>query len=92
MNPISQWIRLAEELGAARGEFQPCSVLFFLDGIEVRGVRLNLEGQALMNELADYQPCTLQEWQQLSALADLDHLRGLVEQMAEIGLVAWEVS
>ncbi len=89
LNPISRWIRLADPDSSGPWGAEGGSALFFLSGGEVRGARMTLEGQALMNELADYQPCTLCQWQQLSALAELGQLADLVQHLAQIGLVAW---
>ncbi len=49
---------------------------------------MRLEGQVLVNELADYQPCTIAQWARLSALVDAPQLAALVRHLVGIGLVA----
>jgi hypothetical protein len=44
----------------------------------------------LINELADYQPCTVDQWARLSPLVDAAQLQGLVRYLETVGLVAWE--
>ena len=87
LNPACCWIRINEEPHSDRSSLSS-SVLFFLVNDEIRGLRMNLEGQVLVNELADYQPCTIRQWAQLSSLADANQLSSLVRHLAEIGLVA----
>ncbi len=88
LNPACCWIRMqGEPLGGDRSDLSS-SVLFFLVNNEIRGLRMNLEGQVLINELADYQPCTISQWAQLSSMADAGQLCSLVRHLAEIGLVA----
>ncbi len=50
---------------------------------------MRLEGQVLINELADYEPCTVAQWARLSALVDAQQLTELVRHLVEIGLVAY---
>ncbi len=87
LSPACCWIRINEEPRGDRGSLSS-SVLFFLVNDEIRGLRMNLEGQVLINELADYQPCTIRQWARLSSLADASQLSSLVRHLAEIGLVA----
>ena len=89
LNPVCRWIRISEEAVSQQQECLSGSVLFFLADGDVHGLRMNLEGQVLINELADYQPCTILDWAQLSSLADLQQLERLVRELADIGLVAW---
>jgi hypothetical protein len=88
LNPVCRWIRISDELVSDR-ECPSGSVLFFLANNDVHGLRMSLEGQVLINELADYQPCTVLQWAQLSSLADIRQIDVLVRHLAEIGLVAW---
>jgi hypothetical protein len=90
LNPISQWIRAAGTREARQEQFLSGSVLYFLYCEEVYGLRMNLEGQVLINELADYQPCTVAQWARLTSLASEEQLERLVRQLAEMGLVAWD--
>ena len=43
----------------------------------------------LINELADYQPCTIAQWARLSTLVDVPQLTVLVRHLADMGLVAY---
>jgi hypothetical protein len=88
LNPLCCWMRLDHPRSGAQQPRGSESVLFYLVDGEIRGLRMNLEGQALINELADYQPCTTGQWAQLTALADLQQLWALAQQLADIGLVA----
>ena len=88
MNPANCWIRWDVETGLVEDETFSGSALFFLDGNELRGIRMHLEGQVLVNELADYQPCTIAQWARLSALVDVPQLVALVRHLVGIGLVA----
>lgn len=88
LNPANCWTRWDTQV-SPNDETLSCSVLFFLDGKELRGIRMRLEGQVLINELADYQPCTLAQWARLSALVDASQLALLVRHLAEMGLVAY---
>ena len=84
--------QLLDAVGSRRGlddESYTASALFYLDGQELRGIRMRLEGQVLINELADYQPCTIAQWARLSALVDPSQLAVLVQHLAGIGLVAY---
>jgi hypothetical protein len=89
LNPVCRWIRISEEAVSQQQECLSGSVLFFLADGDVHGLRMNLEGQVLINELADYQPCTIRDWARLSSLADLEQLERLVGELSDIGLVAW---
>ncbi|MHB8860800.1 MAG: hypothetical protein ACYC6N_00240 [Pirellulaceae bacterium] len=87
LNPANCWIRWEGEAGSNEEEAFSDSVLFFLDGNELRGVRMHLEGQVLINELADYQPCTIAQWARLSTLVDAFQIVALVRHLVSIGLV-----
>jgi hypothetical protein len=93
LNPANCWIRWTDQAGSAEsgsGEetAYSSSALFYLDGSDLRGVRMRLEGQVLINELADYEPCTVAQWARLSALVDADQLTQLARHLVDIGLVA----
>ena len=90
LNPVNCWIRISDEPVSGARDTLAGSVLFFFADNEVRGLRMNLEGQVLMNELADYQPCTIRQWARLSSLADAQQLSAVVQHLAELGLVAIE--
>ena len=67
LNPANCWIRWATESGSVEEETCSGSALFFLDGHDLRGIRMRLEGQVVINELADYEPCTVAQSARLSA-------------------------
>lgn len=66
----------------------PANVLFFATRGEIATAALELEGQALLNELVDFQPCTLADWAAVSAWADRDELIAFCRDLARLGLVA----
>ena len=88
LNPANCWIRWATESGSAEEAAFSGSAMFFLDGSALRGIRMRLEGQVLINELADYEPCTVAQWARLSALVDAQQLTQLARHLVDIGLVA----
>jgi len=88
LNPANCWIRWSTEPDAAASSRLSGSALFFLDGSDLRGIRMRLEGQVLINELADYEPCTVAQWARLSALVDAPQLVQLARHLIDIGLVA----
>lgn len=88
LNPANCWIRWTTDDGPAEAESFSGSALFFLVGNDLRGIRMRLEGQVLINELADYEPCTVAQWAALSALVDHRQLSELVRHLVGVGLVA----
>jgi hypothetical protein len=88
LNPANCWIRWTTEDEPAAAKSSSGSALFFLDGDDLRGIRMPLEGQVLINELADYEPCTVAQWAALSALVDHAQLAQLVRHLVSVGLVA----
>lgn len=89
LNPIRTWARFSTPELLDEEATPPCNVLFFAAGGDVGSAVLELEGQALINELADYQPCTLEDWADLSQLADREQLIELCRELAKMGLVAF---
>jgi hypothetical protein len=88
LNPANCWLRWTAE-NATDGEATTAtSALFFLHDSELRGMRMRLEGQVLINELADYEPCTVAQWAELSALTDRSQLVAFARHLIAIGLVA----
>ncbi|MFO7905886.1 MAG: hypothetical protein ACQESR_11635 [Planctomycetota bacterium] len=89
LNPASQWVRLqGKSIAGPCGELSK-DILFFRLGHDIRGARMNLECQVLINELADYQPCTVVQWARCSSLADTQQLMLLARHLRNMGLVAW---
>jgi hypothetical protein len=89
LNPAHCWARCDISPPSGPGTTNPGTVLFFLDDDQLRGLQMQLEGQVLINELADYQPCTVDQWARLSPLVDANQLQDLVRYLETIGLVAW---
>ncbi|MFW6171302.1 MAG: hypothetical protein ACODAD_12495 [Planctomycetota bacterium] len=91
LNPASQWVRLREKSIKAAHDELSSDILFFRLGQQrdIRGARMNLECQVLINELADYQPCTVVQWARCSSLADIQQLMLLVRHLGNMRLVAW---
>jgi hypothetical protein len=89
LNPIRTWTRFVSAALLDDDTPPPANVLFFAVGSEVSTAVLELEGQALINELADYEPCTLSQWAALTQLADRDELVSLSRDLADMGLVAF---
>lgn len=90
LNPACHWIRYQDGTRLAGSGNLSTSALFFLFEDHIRGIRMCLEEQVLINELADYQPCTIREWARCSSLANMHELRVVVQHLHDIGLVAWE--
>jgi hypothetical protein len=91
LNPLRKWARfetsaLLEEEEA--GLELPCDVLLFADGGEVASAALELEGQVLLNDLADNEPCSLTAWAELSGISDIEAVREMASDLVELGLAA----
>lgn len=87
LNPLRAWCRLRTTKFLACDVTPPATVLLFAVG-DVFATRVfELEGQTLINELADYQPCTLDQWSTLSALANRVQLTALCKDLCETGLI-----
>jgi len=90
LNPACHWMRFRGDAGARQDHDVPSSVLFFLIDERILGIRMSLEEQVLLNELADYQPCTVRQWTRISSLADARQLGAMALQLHDIGLAAWD--
>ncbi len=88
LNPIRVWSRFETSELLDDETSPPANVVFFAVGEEIHTAALELEGQALVNELADFQPCTLDQWAALSMQADREELASTCRDLAEMGLVA----
>jgi len=89
LNPLRAWCRLRSTLFLVDDVPPPATVLLFAVGDLFATRVFDLEGQTLINELADYQPCTLDQWSALSALASRDQLLALCEDLSASGLVCF---
>jgi hypothetical protein len=88
LNPIHIWARFetSELLGDA--EELPAVVLFFPVGQAVSTAVLDPLGRALVEELSELSPCTLDAWSSLGRRAERDDLVVLIRNLAQMGLVA----
>jgi hypothetical protein len=91
LNPIRAWARL--ETDALLDETAepcelPCDVLLLADGSEIATVQLELEGQVLLNDLADNQPCSIGNWAELSRVSEVEELMELSRDLTALGLIA----
>jgi hypothetical protein len=89
LNPIRVWARFATPVFLDDDATPPADVLFFAVGSEIHTAVLELEGQSLINELADYQPCTFAEWAAVSRHGDRADLIESSRDLAELGLLAF---
>ena len=89
LNPIRSWSRFHTTALLDDESTTPADVLFFAVGAEIHTAVLELEGQALINELADFQPCTLDEWVALTMQSDRHEIMDTCRDLAEMGLVAF---
>ena len=88
LNPIRTWARLLSRV-MLDGVDPPANVLFFATPSGPSAALLELEGQALLNELEDWQPCSLDEWAALSHVADRAQLLDFCLELSRMGIVAW---
>lgn len=88
LNPIRIWGTFVSGALLEETTLPPVQVLFFPRRGEIRSALLELEGQALVNELADFHPCTLTDWSAVSRIGDLKRLLETTRDLAEMGLVA----
>lgn len=87
LNPLRAWCRLRTAKFLASDVSPPATVLLFAVENAFAARVFELEGQTLINELADYQPCTLDQWATLSALASRDQLVALCQDLHDSGLI-----
>ncbi len=89
LNPARAWSRFHTPVLLDEGNPLPADALFFAAGNDVRTAVLEPAGQALVRELADLGPCTLDEWAARGELADREELVALCQDLASMGLVAF---
>jgi len=89
LNPIRVWTTFETNLLLDEEAEPPCKVLFFAVDSDVATAVLEEEGQLLIEELAEFQPCTLEEWIVRSAEGSREELEELTTDLAEMGLVAF---
>ncbi len=88
LNPVRLWRQLQTTALLEATDTAPANVLFFAVQGEIRTAVFELEGQALVNELADFSPCTIAQWSALTACGDSEQLVESTYDLAEMGLVA----
>jgi hypothetical protein len=89
LNPIRTWTRFQSGALPPGREETPLAVLCYFSRGEIRAAFLELEGQALTNELADFQPCTFRQWAAASNFGRPEQMVKFTQDLARIGLVAW---
>lgn len=89
LNPIRGWSRFATSALLGEGADVPADVIFFAVRSEVGTAVLEPVGRAMIEELADFGPCTLDQWADRSQHSDREGLVGLCRDLAEMGLVAF---
>ena len=67
----------------------PAAMLFFPHEGTIRSAVLETEGRALIDELAQFEPCTVAEWAGVSSTADRDELVETVRDLAQMGLISF---
>jgi len=87
LNPIRIWNRLLTTEFLDAGATPPCNVLFFATPTDVSLAMFELESQVLLNELADFQPCTIEFWAAHS-FADRSQLSRFCNDLVAMGLAA----
>lgn len=88
LNPIRTWARFETAALLDEDDEPSCDVLVFADQDETATALLELEGQALVNELAEIQPCTIRQWAESAGLASEAEVIEVCEDLAAMGLVA----
>lgn len=88
LNPIRHWIRLETPTFLEDAAEPPAQALFFAVQGEIATAIVELEGQAALNELADFAPASLADWQENSALGR-ERLLEICQDFAEVGLIAF---
>jgi hypothetical protein len=91
INPIRAWARLETDAlldDEVEPRNLPCDVLLLADGSDIATVQLELEGQVLLNDLADNQPCSIRNWAKLSRVNDVEELIELSRDLMALGLIA----
>ena len=88
INPIRTWTRFFTSELLDEEASPPADVVVFAVGTEIATAVLEMEGIALLNELAHIEPCSLATWSALSKHSDRDGILTMTRELAELGLVA----
>jgi hypothetical protein len=89
LNPIRVWSRFHTRALLDEDAEPPADVLFFAVRRTISTAVLEPEGQALVRELAEFGPVTLEEWLARGDAADRDALLEFCHDGAAMGLVAF---
>ena len=89
LNPIRRWARFTTAELLEETTRPPANVLFFAARGHVATALLELEGQTLINELADLQPCPLETWATSTDLLDQSELVQFCHDLATMGLICF---
>ncbi len=89
LNPIRFWSKLETRALLDDEAATPANVLFYAAGSDTRTAVLEPAGQTRIRELEAIGPCTLDEWLMTMSDAARDELIEIVQETAQIGLVAF---
>lgn len=89
LNPVRVWSRLTTTALLDDDMTLPADVLFFAAGEEIRTAVMDHHGRALVEELALFGPCALDDWAARSRYADREELVALCRDLTEMGLTAF---
>ena len=88
MNPTRCWAQFFTDALLEETAEPPVNVVFFAVGGAIGTAVFELEGQTLINELAEFSPCTLDEWTALTQLSSRTELAQFSADLVEIGLLS----
>ena len=90
LNPARTWSRLlTDEFTDCELGCSPCNALFFARSGEIATATFGLENQVLLNELAEFQPCTVETWSAHSSIGGIEQLKSLCQELGAMRLVAF---
>ena len=90
LNPIRAWTKFfTTELIGGEGDDLPIDVMVFPIGNETTTAVFEDHGRLLIEELSQYEPCTIETWAAVSQHAQSEELTDLCRDLAEMGLVAF---
>jgi hypothetical protein len=88
LNPLRAWARFVTP-ALLNGVAAPADVVFFPARESINAAVPGDEGRALIEELAEFGPCTLAKWATLSAHGGRKELAAACRNLAAVGLVAF---
>jgi hypothetical protein len=87
LNPIRTRAKLLTD-SFLEGEKPPVEAVFFAHGYDIRTAILGKHGLALLEELAQHVPATIESLAAVSVLADHEEMMQFARQLVELGLAA----